>query len=199
MILEEWTSTDPKTRQATGRVLKKTVSDVDKFRFQDLWWPEADLKDKGIQIISFADKKYPRVGIGVMIKNEKGEVLLGLRKGSHGAGEWCFPGGHLEMGETIFETAQRETKEETDLDIQHFELISVADEMRYLKSDGKHYLNIGVTGVYEGGEPQVMEPDKCDGWQWFALDKLPANLFEGTELIIKSFKNKSIYKPANKS
>ena len=47
------------------------------------------------------DKKYPRVGIGVMIQNEEGEILLGLRKGSHGAGEWSFPGGHLEMGETV--------------------------------------------------------------------------------------------------
>ncbi|MFA4941602.1 MAG: NUDIX domain-containing protein, partial [Patescibacteria group bacterium] len=38
------------------------------------------------------EKKYPRVGVGVMIQNEKGEVLLGLRQGSHGAGEWSFPG-----------------------------------------------------------------------------------------------------------
>ena len=43
------------------------------------------------------EKKYPRVGVGVMIQNEKGEVLLGLRQGSHGAGEWSFPGGHLDF------------------------------------------------------------------------------------------------------
>jgi hypothetical protein len=33
------------------------------------------------------EKKYPRVGIGVMIMNNQEEVLLGLRQGSHGAGE----------------------------------------------------------------------------------------------------------------
>jgi len=139
------------------------------------------------------DKKYPKVGIGVMIQNEKGEVLLGLRKGSHGSGEWSFPGGHLEMGETILETAKRETKEETNLDINEFELISVADEMRYLKSDGKHYLNIGVKALYEGGSPVVMEVDKFEKWGWFNLDNLPPNLFEGTELVINNFKNKTIY------
>jgi len=139
------------------------------------------------------EKKYPKVGIGVMIQNEKGEVLLGLRKGSHGAGEWSFPGGHLEMGETIFETAKRETKEEANLDINKFELISVADEMRYLKSDGKHYLNIGVKGLYEGGEPVVMETNKCEEWRWFDLNNLPTSLFEGTELVIKNFKNHTIY------
>jgi mutator protein MutT len=138
-------------------------------------------------------KKYPKVGVGVMIKNDSNQVLLGLRQGSHGAGEWSFPGGHLEMGETIFETAKRETKEEVGLEINEFELISVADEMRYLVSDGKHYLNIGVMGKYQGGEPVLMEPDKCQGWQWFDLGNLPENLFEGTELMINNFQKGVIY------
>jgi|GEM_PF-113059 ADP-ribose pyrophosphatase len=196
LVLEEWTSVDPATRQPTGRVLEKKVTYIRKFKFQDLWWSEVELADKGIQIISFedkSDKKYPKVGIGVMIKNEQGEVLLGLRQGSHGAGEWSFPGGHLEMGETIFETAKRETEEETGLKIDDFELISVADEMRYLKSDGKHYLNIGVLGKYNGGEVIIMEPDKCKEWCWFSFDQLPENLFEGTELMIKNYNKGVIY------
>lgn len=196
LVLEEWTSADHNTRQRTGRVLEKKVTYLKKFKLQDLWWSEAELADKGIQIISFEDKndkKYPKVGVGVMIKNEKGEILLGLRQGSHGAGEWSFPGGHLEMGETIFETAARETKEETGLEVDGFELISVADEMRYLKSDGKHYLNIGVSAHYKGGEALVMEPDKCLEWGWFNLDNLPDNLFEGTELVINNYKNNRIY------
>ena len=128
-----------------------------------------------------------------MIHNDQGQVLLGLRKGSHGSGEWSFPGGHLEFGETVLDTAKRETKEETDLDIDDFELISVANEMRYIQSDGKHYLNIGVKGKYKGGEPVVMEKDKCERWEWFNLDSLPENLFEGTELVLNNFKNKIIY------
>jgi len=142
------------------------------------------------------DKKYPRVGIGVMILNEQGQVLLGLRKGSHGAGEWCFPGGHYEFGETVFETAQRETMEETGLEVSEFELISVADEMKYIESDDKHYLNVGVKAVYNGGEPKVMEPDKCLEWQWFDLNSLPENMLEGTHWIIQNFQAKRIYKPA---
>ncbi len=196
LVLEEWTSSDPITRQATGRKLEKEVSYIKKIKLQDLRMDEAELKEKGIQIISFTDnnhKKYPRVGVGVMIQNDKNEVLLGLRKGSHGAGEWSFPGGHLEIGETVFETARRETQEETNLTINKFELISVADEMRYLESDGKHYLNIGVKGFYEGGEPIVMEKDKCEKWSWFDLEGLPANLFEGTDLVLRNYKANKIY------
>lgn len=139
------------------------------------------------------EKKYPKVGVGVMIQNKKGEVLLGLRQGSHGTGEWCFPGGHLEFGETVFQTAKREVKEETDLEVSEFQLISVADEMRYIKTDGKHYLNLGVKAKYQGGEPRLMELEKCLKWKWFGLDSLPKNLFQGTEMTINNFKAGKIY------
>ncbi len=139
------------------------------------------------------DKKYPRVGIGVMVMNDKQEVLLGLRQGSHGAGEWSFPGGHLEFGETVFTTAKREVKEETGLEINNFSLISVADEMRYIETDGKHYLNVGVKAEYKGGDPKVEEPDKCLEWKWFKLDSLPDKIFEGTELMIRNYLAHKIY------
>lgn len=141
-----------------------------------------------------SEEKRPKVGIGVMIQNDNGEVLLGLRKGSHGSGEWSFPGGHLEFGETVFETAKREVKEEIDLDVDKLKLISVADEMRYIKSDGKHYLNLGVKAEYRGGEVRNMEPHKCKEWKWFGLDNLPKNLFEGTKLTLENYKSTNIYK-----
>ncbi len=141
------------------------------------------------------DKKYPHVGIGVMIQNEQGQVLLGLRKGSHGSGEWCFPGGHLEMGEGFFTCAQRETKEETGLDVDEFELISVSNETRYLESDGEHFLVLGIKAVYRGGEPKLMEPNKFLEWGWFDLDNLPDKLFQGTDVMIENFKAGVMHNP----
>ncbi|MDB5238547.1 MAG: 8-oxo-dGTP diphosphatase [Candidatus Kaiserbacteria bacterium] len=138
----------------------------------------------------------PRVGIGVIIKNDRNEVLLGLRMSSHGAGEWAFPGGHLEFGETVFETAKREVKEETDLDIDQFELVSVCDEMRYIKSDNKHYLNLSILGHYTGGEPKNMEPHKCKEWKWFPLDQIPSNMFEPSGIALNNLRDKVIYRPA---
>jgi len=141
------------------------------------------------------EKKYPRVGVGVLIMNEKGEVLLGLRRGSHGAAEWSFPGGHLEFGETVKDTAVREAKEECNLDISDLELISIADERRYLQSDGKHYLNVGFLAKSNLGEVKLNEPEKCLEWRWFPLTSLPTPLFEGTELVIRNYLSKKIYQP----
>lgn len=138
-------------------------------------------------------KKYPRVGIGVMIQNKKEEVLLGLRKGSHGVGEWCFPGGHLEFGERMEETVRREVMEEVGLEVGDVKLVSLADELRYLETDDKHYVNVGFSAEYIGGEPKLMEPDKSIEWRWFSLDNLPDNLFEGTELTLGNFKRGKIY------
>lgn len=55
LVLEEYTSLDKSTRKPTGRVLEKNVSYISKFKLQDLyaWFPEEEMKEKGIQIISF--------------------------------------------------------------------------------------------------------------------------------------------------
>jgi len=50
LVLEEW---DPKTKQYTGRSIEKKVSYVGKFKIDDLFWPENEIKEKGLQIISF--------------------------------------------------------------------------------------------------------------------------------------------------
>ena len=53
LVLEEYTTSDPNTRKPTGRVIEKEVSYIQRFKQQDLWFSEEDLKEKGIQIISF--------------------------------------------------------------------------------------------------------------------------------------------------
>ncbi|MFA5076091.1 MAG: NUDIX domain-containing protein [Patescibacteria group bacterium] len=136
--------------------------------------------------------KQPLVGIGVLIQRPDGKVLLGLRSGTHGVGEWAFPGGWLDYGEKIFVCGVREAKEEVDLDVEIVKVISIADQLRYIADKGFHVVNIGLLARYLGGEPKLLEPDKCVRWEWFDLDKLPENLFEGTELTLKSFKAKQV-------
>ena len=68
-----------------------------------------------------------RVGCGCLVQSvlHPGRVLLGRRLGSHGAGKFALPGGHLEMGESWEDCLGREVKEETNLDVGGFKLVHV--------------------------------------------------------------------------
>ena len=59
-------------------------------------------------------RDYIGVGVGAMVRNDAGEMLLGLRSSNsrNDAGNWTAPGGCVEFGETLENAVIRETKEE---------------------------------------------------------------------------------------
>lgn len=119
------------------------------------------------------DANQPRVGVGVILVRD-GRVLLGERAGSHGAGTWALPGGHLEFGETVEACAAREALEETGLEIEG---ITRAPWSNDLVDGARHYVTLFVVANAPRGEAVVLEPGKCRGWQWFAWSDLPSPLF----------------------
>lgn len=117
---------------------------------------------------------YPRVGIAVIVRNDKGHILLGLRKGSHGSGTWAPPGGHLEFGETIIACAHRELAEETNLELHDPILCALTEDV--FENSTKHYVTLFVQGSYTGHLINK-EPDRCELWRWFNMHELPTPLF----------------------
>lgn len=128
-------------------------------------------------------KNIIKVGVGVYIFNDKNQLLLGLRKSNHAKGTWCPPGGHMEYGETNEQTAIREVKEETGLDISPDNITLKGTTNDFFKESGKHYITLHLVCKKFSGTPQIMEPEKCAKWQWFDLNDLPENLM----LPVKNF------------
>lgn len=131
-----------------------------------------------------ANKKRPKVGVGVLIF-KKGKVLMAKRKGAHGAGEWAFPGGHLEFFESIEDCAKRECMEEAGIEIKNIKLLRISNLKKY---GGKHYLDVGILAEWKAGEPKVMEPHKSEEWAWFELDNLPEPMFEACKHTFEALK-----------
>jgi 8-oxo-dGTP diphosphatase len=126
----------------------------------------------------------PRVGVGVTILRE-GRVLLGRRRGSHGAGEYSTPGGHLDHLESFEDCARREAREECGLEITGVRFHFLANVGLYAP---RHYVHVGVLAESDRGEPRLLEPEKCEGWGWYALGSLPAPLFEMTRLAVEALR-----------
>jgi len=114
------------------------------------------------------------VGVGVIVLRS-GLVLLGKRKGSHGAGTWALPGGHLEYGETVEHCAAREVMEETGLSIHSISRGPYTSDV--FPEEGKHYVTLFVVARSETGETEIREPARCEAWQWFPWSALPRPLF----------------------
>jgi 8-oxo-dGTP diphosphatase len=118
--------------------------------------------------------KRPKVGVGVFVKR-KGKVLVGKRKGSHGAGTWALPGGHLEPGESFETCCKREVLEETGLIIHNISPVVFTNDVFH--QEGLHYITLFFMGDYESGEPTVAEPQHCEEWRWVSLDHIPRPVF----------------------
>lgn len=116
----------------------------------------------------------PRVGVGVLVWYDR-KVLLGRRRGAHGAESWSFPGGHLEFGESWAECAAREVREETGLELHALGFAGVTNDV--FTEAGKHYVTIFMQAQATSNAAQRREPEKCEGWAWFAWTALPEPLF----------------------
>lgn len=122
-----------------------------------------------------ASQNVEPLGVCIIVLNNKNQVLLGKRKNAYKAGTYGVPGGRIELTESLVDCGKRELLEETGLQ---------AVTMRYLGSVRefqKNYNFIHFVFVCKRftGIVTTMEPEKCEKWEWYDLDKLPKQLLRG--------------------
>lgn len=112
--------------------------------------------------------------------NENHEVLLVRRKVDPKKGEWCLPGGFVELEETPEQCCVRELKEETNLNGEIRNLMGV-----YL-SDSPVYKSVLVIGyLLNRVDGQIRAGDDSDEVDFFSLDHLPAIAFMSHRSLIR--------------
>ena len=128
------------------------------------------------------DNKIVRVGVAVFIRRDD-KVLMQQRKGSHGAGTWSLPGGHLEFGETPEQAAEREVLEETGCQTKNLRKCSWCQYVNTMFAEGKQYITLFFEAEIDG-DPAIIEPDRCCGWVWADLANPPKPLFGALTTIL---------------
>ena len=111
------------------------------------------------------------VGVGVVVWRGE-EFLLIQRAKPPRAGSWSLPGGLQELGETVRETAAREIREETGLEIEVTNLIDVFDTITRDKLGRVrlHYTLVDYTAEWRGGD--AVAASDAAGIRWVHLDEL---------------------------
>lgn len=128
----------------------------------------------------------PGVGVATIIRKDN-KILLGKRKANLGFNTWGLPGGKLEFGEEPKICAVRELEEETNL-IVDYKYLLFKGFSNAVFDENTHYITLIYEVLLYDGEPQIMEPDKCEKWEWFDINNLPDNLFKPLENYLKENK-----------
>jgi 8-oxo-dGTP diphosphatase len=118
----------------------------------------------------------PLVGVSAVVVRD-GRVIVGRRKGSHGAGTWAFPGGKVEPGEHPSDVVRRELDEETGLHAVRVRPIAWTSDLISHGDRALHFITLHHLTEVAPGEPVVREPDKVESWRWLSCDEIPEPIF----------------------
>ena len=116
------------------------------------------------------------VSAGVVVLDREGRLLL-QRRGDDGT--WCIPGGALEPGETLVETARRELREETGLVATELALLDVFSGpefyLRYPGGDEAYVVGAVFLARHWTGELRS-DSEETRALAFFDLRHLPVNV-----------------------
>ncbi len=130
------------------------------------------------------------VGCGVLIENEKGQVLLQKRSDT---GEWCVPGGALELGETYEEAATRELREEVGIEVENLRLFGLySGDDRVITYPNKDVVySLAVIFITDSFKGTISDEDsEVLEHRYFYPDEIPVdNLFAPDARPILDWKN----------
>lgn len=139
---------------------------------------------------SFVGKsKVIMVVSGAIIFDKDRRVLLQRRSDN---GLWGFPGGYMEIGETVEETAKREVYEETGLKLNSMELFSISSGPEYevAYSNGDEVALVQISFRCNDFSGTIRESEESTETRFFEIELIPTDVLPTHKEIIEQLKFK---------
>ncbi len=109
----------------------------------------------------------PTVTVGPLIFNKDGKLFLMQSPKWHN--KWVIPGGKIELGETMEHATKREIKEETNLDLEDIQFLTVLENIFdpvFIKK--KHFIHLNFTAKAKNPNAVILN-DEATAYKWVTL------------------------------
>jgi colanic acid biosynthesis protein WcaH len=134
----------------------------------------------------------PLVSIDLILRNARGEILLGRRTNRPAQGMWFVPGGRIRKNERVADALRRISRRELGVEISQAQLLGVFDHLypdNFLGTTGvsTHYVVLGMAAPWPDGVP-VRADDQHEEMLWWAESEILAcnEVHENTKAYFRS-------------
>ncbi|MBS4203620.1 NUDIX hydrolase [Lederbergia citrea] len=136
------------------------------------------------------NEKVIMVVAGAFVFDKENRVLMQKRTDN---GQWGFPGGFMELGESVQDTAKREVYEETGLLLDELELFGIYSGPQYDKtfSNGDQVALVQISFICKRYSGELVESnEESIQNNFFPLEELPENIFTDHKMLVDDLLSK---------
>jgi 8-oxo-dGTP pyrophosphatase MutT (NUDIX family) len=131
-------------------------------------------------------------GVIVLKDEDQDHVLLGYRADTK---DWGLPGGYMEPGETLEETAIRELKEEIDIEAESLKIFKIfsGTEFYHEYPNGDKVYSVMAVFLYSDVEQSInVDNTEILKVRFFNLRELPERMTKTTRLILEEYRRTGV-------
>lgn len=130
-----------------------------------------------------------QTGASVIVVNPAGEILMQQRRDD---GTWSYPGGRIEIDETVEDAARREVREESGLTVGSLELLGVfsGPELNHVYPNGNEVCGIDIVYVSRDFSGTLRCTDgEAVRLGFYPIDQLPQPISPMNAKQIQAYRN----------
>ena len=114
-----------------------------------------------------------QTGASIIVEDNKGRILMQQRSDD---GTWSYPGGRIEIDETVEDGARREVREECGLEVGALSLLGVfsGPELNHVYPNGNEVCGIDIVYVSSDFTGELRSEDgEAKNMGFYPIDNLP--------------------------